>query len=87
MILQLHCAPLVPQIAKSVCSVIRDGEQGFLCHTHFYCGKIDESRLKRFLIVNSNFGRFRMVQLVWVESAEDFNSTETQYHRLFNRYS
>ena len=28
-----------------------------------------------------------MVQLVWVESAEYFSWTETQYYRLFNRYN
>ena len=62
-----------PRYAKNAYSVIQDGEHGFLCHAHFNRVKINESRLERFSIVNSNFGRFRMVQLAWVESAEDFN--------------
>ena len=61
-----------PRYAKNVCLVVRDGEHGFLSHAHFYRGKIDEFCLKRFYTVNSKLERFRMVQLVWVESAEDF---------------
>ena len=71
--LQVHCAPLVPQICQKYLLGNPRWRAWFLSHAHFYRGKIDEFHLKRFSVVNSKLGRFRIVQLVWVELAEDFN--------------
>ena len=35
-----------PRYTKKFCSAIRDGEHGFLSHTHFYRGKIDRFCIK-----------------------------------------
>ena len=78
------CSIGAPDIPKKFCSAIQDGEHGFLSHAHFYHVKIDKFCLKWCKKTNMHLGGFRMVQLVRVESAEDFNQNGNQYYRLFN---
>ena len=73
LILQLHYAPLVSQKHQKILLSDPRWRTWLLSHAHFYRGKIDEFRLKRLSVVNSKLRRFRIVQLVWIESAEDFN--------------
>ena len=78
LILQLCCAPLVLQIYQKILLSDPRWRTWFLGRAHFYRGKIDRFCLKWCQKINTHLGGFKMVQLVRIKSAKNFDQNGTQ---------